>query len=212
MGGAPAPGPMDGASDVPPGPDAGIGGDPGMGGEPPMDGGGIASTADSPDMGAPIGGDMPADGNGQLDPNMGMDDGMGGEPPMDGGEGEEGDDSTMSIINQLSPEDREAVRSYAESMLARDESGGSEGPDAGMGGDPMGGDPGMGGGEPPMGPDQGGQPPMMETVIFKKGQLKRINEALNIIEPEEKTDDKGLEKRKGKTVNKKSPFNSPKFK
>lgn len=206
MGGAPAPGPMDGASDVPQGPDpmagdpmgGGSTGDP-MAGDPSMGG-------DTSMGGDPMGGDVPPDGDGVLDPNMGGDP-MGGDPGMEGGE--EGDDSTMSIINQLSPEDREAVRSYAESMLARDESNGGpeEGPDD-MGGE----EPPMDGG-PDMGPEQGGgQPPMMEQVVFTKKQLRKLNEALNIIEPEKEDKNKGLEKKKGKSVNKKSPFNSPKFK
>lgn len=203
MGGAPAPAPMDGASDVPPGPDP-MAGDPAAGGDP------MGGTTGDPMAGDPMGGSTGdpmggTDGNGQLDPDMGGDP-MGGEPPMDGGEGE-GDDSTMSIIDQLSPEDREAVRSYAESMLSRDEAkGGMEG-----GPDDMGGEPPMDGG-PDMGPDQGGQPPMMEQVVFTKGQLRKLNEALNIVEPEKDDNDKGLEKKKGKSVNKKSPFNSPKFK
>ena len=186
MGGAPAPGPMDGASDVPQGPDpmgGGSTGDP-MGGDP-MGGGSTGDPmASDPSMGGdPMGGDVPPDGDGVLDPNMGGDP-MGGDPGMEGGE--EGDDSTMSIINQLSPE---------------------EGPDD-MGRE----EPPMDGG-PDMGPDQGGgQPPMMEQVVFTKKQLRKLNEALNIIEPEKEDKNKGLEKKKGKSVNKKSPFNSPKFK
>ena len=189
MGGAPAPAPMDGASDVPPGP-----ADPGMGGDPAM------GPSEMP----------PADGNGQLDPNMdaGMeeppvdDPSMGGEPPMDEPEGGEGDDSTISIINQLSPEDREAVRSYAESMLARDEekNGGEE----------------LGGGEPPMDdPSMGGDPnggPMMESVIFTKKQLKTINENFLQMSDDEEKKDKKVGLKKGDKLHKKSPFNSPKFK
>ena len=59
---------------------------------------------------------------------------MGSEMPNGGGEmpevpeveTEEGDDSTMSIINQLSDEDRESVRAYAESMLNKQEEKGEE--------------------------------------------------------------------------------------
>ena len=176
MGGAPAPAPTGGASDVPPA---------------PMD----AMGAPAPDDGGMNGG-APAGGDGMLDPNMGgeppMDDpNMGGEPPMDGG-AEGGDDSTEAIISQLSPEDREAVRSYAESMLARDETNGEP---QDMGGEPM-------------PPQDGG--PMMESFIFSKKQIKSINENLLPTEPEEK-DDKQLEKRKGQNLTKKSPFKSPKF-
>ena len=182
MGGAPAPAPMDGASDVPPGP-----ADPGMGGDP------ATGPSEMP----------PADGNGQLDSNMDpgmeeppMDDpSMGGEPPMDEPEGGEGDDSTISIINQLSPEDREAVRSYAESMLARDENSGERE---------------MGGEEPPMeGPEAG---PMMESVIFTKKQLKAINENFLQMSDDEEKKDKKVGLKKGDKLHKKSPFNSPKFK
>ena len=119
MGGAPAPGPMDGASDVPPADPSMGGGDPNamgggmdpMGGPDPSMGGEDPMGGQDPMMGPP-----PADGDGQLNPDMGgMDDsGMGGE-------GDGPDDSTMSIINQLSPEDLDAVRAYAESMLSRDE-------------------------------------------------------------------------------------------
>ena len=53
---------------------------------------------------------------GGMDPNA-----MGGDPNAMGGMGPDSmggeDDSTISIINKLSPDDREAVRSYAESML-----------------------------------------------------------------------------------------------
>ena len=48
-------------------------------------------------------------------------DGYNENGPIDGPSDEPGDDSTMSIINQLSDTDREAVRAYAESMLNRDE-------------------------------------------------------------------------------------------
>ena len=85
---------MDGASPAPSG-DPMMGGDPMAGEQPPMDG------------------QDPAVGG---DPMM-NDPAMGGGPAMDG----QTDDSTMSIINQLSDEDREAVRAYAESMLSKSE-------------------------------------------------------------------------------------------
>ena len=193
---------MGGASDVPPGdPNAAPMGDPGMG---------------DPGMGGdPMGGD-PGMGNmndGQLDPpDMGGD--MGGEPgPLDGapmgaeGEGE-GDDSTMSIINQLSPEDREAVRSYAESMLSRDETKGED-----MGGEepPMDGGEAPMGGDPGMGPDPNGGAPMMESFVFSKKQIRSINENLPVTDLK-KREDKVNDKKKGNNTPKKSPFNSPKFK
>ena len=204
MGGAPAPSPMGGASDVPPsnppmgggdpmggGPDDGMGGDPSMGGGDPMGG--------DPSMGGgdPMGGGMPSDGDGQLNPNMDMGaDPMGGDPSMDGGQG---DDSTMSLFNQLSDEDKEAARGYIESMLDRSETHqDSEGGEMDTIDD-----------QPPMGGEQQG--PMMESFTFKKRDIKKINEALSIMEPEEKKTRKGFEKKMGKSVNKKSLFNSPKF-
>ena len=78
--------------------DPAMGGDPTMGGDPAM--GGDTAMGGDPTMGG--------------DPAMGGDPSMGDDPAMGG---DSNDDSTMSIINQLSPEDREAVRSYAESML-----------------------------------------------------------------------------------------------
>ena len=45
---------------------------------------------------------------------------MGDEMPMDNNE--MGEDETMEIINQLSPKDKEAVKSYAESLISKDES------------------------------------------------------------------------------------------
>ena len=116
---------------------------------------------------------------------------MGGEP--EGGEGS-GDD-TMSLFDELSDEDKEAARKYIESMLTRDES--QEGSDMG---NEM--------------PDMGGAPQMpMESVIFTKGQLKKINESLGAGMDDEK-DDKKLTQRTEKTNSKvkSSPFNSPRFK
>ena len=166
-----------------------MGGDPGMGGGP-MDGGAPVSD---PGMG----GD-PGMNDGQLNPDMSGDsmgdDPMGGDPGMEGGEA--GDDSTMSLFNQLSDEDKEAARGYIESMLTRDESNGGD----------------MGGEEPPMGgpQDQGGAP-MMESFVFSKKQLRSINEYLPVTDIK-KRDEKVNDKKKGNNTPRKSPFNSPKFK
>ena len=179
---------MDGASPAPVD-DPMMGGDPMAGGQPPMDG-------QDPAMGGdPMAGEQPPmDGQ---DPAMGGDPMAGEQPPMEGGEG---DDSTMSIINQLSDEDREAVRAYAESMLSKSE-GGQEEP---IGEDPMMGDPAIG----------GEQQPMMESFIFTKKQLNTLMENFGPTEDElQKQDErKPLTKKKEKTVSGKSPFNSPKFK
>lgn len=148
----------------------------------PMDGASPAPNQDPMMGGDPsMGGEEP----------MGGDPAMGGEDPMMNGEdpamGGEGDDSTTSIINQLSPEDKEAVRAYAESMLNKTEN------QAGENEEPM-----------------ESEPPMMESVIFTKKQLKAINESFR--DSEETRDDKTkLNKKKSQTVSNKSPFNSPKF-
>lgn len=183
MGGAPAPAPMGGASDVPPMGDMGPTGPEG-------------DPAGAPDAGM----DGMNDGNGQLDPNM---DPMGGEPPMDGGPmagGEEGgdDDSTESIIRQLNDKDKETVRAYAESLLSTEEENDGEN---------------MDGEEQPMdGGDMGQDPsaaPMMESVVFTKSQLKKIHEGFkrNI----DNDENKGNNKMRNKNLVKNSPFKSPKF-
>lgn len=105
-------------------------------------------------------------------------------PNNDMGE-EMNDDSTMSIINQLSDKDKDAVRAYAESMLSRDETQ----------------------------DNNGGQ--MFESkkyrdVIFKKGQLLEMNENFGPTADElDKTKPKNFSKKTNK--NKNTPFNSPKF-
>lgn len=68
---------------------------------------GVDIPQDLPD----VGGDMGNEGNAP-------------EIPDTDTTAEGNDDSTMSIINQLSDEDRESVRAYAESML--DKNGGTE--------------------------------------------------------------------------------------
>lgn len=177
---------MDGASPAPAG-DPMAGGDTAMGGD---------SMMGDPAMGGdPMEGEQPPmDGQ---DPAMGGDPMASEQPPMEGGEG---DDSTMSIINQLSDEDREAVRAYAESMLSKNENG----QEAPAGEDPMMSDPAMG----------EEQPPMMESFIFTKKQLNTLMENFGPTEDElQKQDErKPLPKKKEKTVSGKSPFNSPKFK
>ena len=117
------------------------------------------------------------------DPNMGGDPMMGGDDSMD--------DSTASIINQLSPEDREAVRSYAQSMLSRAEG------DNGLEGE---------GASGPQSPDGA----MMESVIFTKKQLRTIMENVGIFNNEPRKE-KSLTKKSTKSVSKNSPFNSPNF-
>ena len=172
--------PEDDASSVPnDGGNEDFGNVPMDGGQPPMDGG-----MEDP-MGGPQDGGMPDDMGADQPP---MDDGMNSEPSeMDGGmpEGGEGTgDSTIDIINQLSPTDKEAVRSYAESMLNRDETSGQEGQE---------------------------MPPMSESFIFTKKQFSKINENLiNMDDKNKKRDLVGANK-PNKKVSQKSPFGSPKF-
>lgn len=84
----------------------------------------------------PMGSEPPMD-----DPMMGDDPNMGGEmeePGMEMG-GNQEDDELMSVINNLSVEDKAAVLKYAKSMSDGNEGG--EGAEMPMGAD-MGGDPG----------------------------------------------------------------------
>ena len=130
------------------------------------------------------------------DPNMmgGMENEMpmGDEIPMDNGE--MGGDETMDIINQLSPKDKEAVKSYAESLISKDESSDSteEAQDA---------------------PVQDGlnmEAPMNETFIFRKKHLNKLMENFGPTETELEKDKKpNLVKKQKKT--KKTPFNAPDF-
>ena len=117
------------------------------------------------------------------DPNA-----MGGDPNAMGMDqnamgGEESDD-TASIINQLNDTDKEAVRSYAKSMLNKD--GGQQGNENGD-----------------------GQQTMMESVVFTKKQLNKIQENFGPSQDElmKKNDRKELPKKVSETGN--SPFNSP---
>lgn len=154
-----------------------------MGADPNI-GAGIGNVAEDPNAG------MPAEG----DPSM-----EGGDMGMEGGEAEGGDDSTSSIIDQLSDDDKEAVRNYAKSLLNRDESN--------AGGEAM---PGM---EEPAAPapapGQAGQGVMMEIT---KGRLKKVQQKLHETfrsqeDDEDETDRK--QKKVKKNTGKKSPFDSP---
>lgn len=134
---------------------------------------------------------MGSDPNMEMDPNMiGGDPNMGADPNAMAGqnpEGEESDD-TASIINKLSDADKEAVRSYAESMLSRDEV--------------------QGNGE--TGQEDGAQ--MMEQVIFSKKQLNMLKENFGPSQDElmKKNDKKELPKKQSSKI-KNSPFSPPKF-
>ena len=151
-----------------------------MGADPEL-GAGIGNMAEDPNT------EMPA----ELGPGM-----EGGDMGMEGGEAEGGDDSTASIIDQLSDDDKEAVRNYAKSLLNRDETNASEAP-------------GMEEPAAAPAPDQGGQGVMMEIT---KGRLKKVQQRLHETfrsqeEDEDETDRK--QKKVKKNTGKKSPFDSP---
>ena len=112
-----------------------------------------------------------------------------------GSEAAGNDDSTASIIDQLSDDDKEAVRNYAKSLLNRDEATPAD----------------MGGMEEPAeapAPDQTGQGVMMEIT---KGRLKKVQRHLNEkFKENDRDDEKKL--RNGEKVDKKnygSPFDRP---
>lgn len=154
----------------------------------------------------PIDDASPAPGEEEMDPNM-MDGGMPEEAPMgddmamdpgingDATEaGGEPNDETMEIINQLSPKDKEAVKSYAESLVSKDENdenveGQNEVPQDGL----------------------NMETPMNESFIFSKKQLnKLLMENFGPTEDELETNKKPNLIKKQKNV-KKSPFNAPDF-
>lgn len=144
-----------------------------MGADPNI-GAGIGNMAEDPNAGMPAEDPMT---NGELDPNLGSD-------------AEMNDDSTAGIIDQLSDDDKEAVRNYAKSLLNRDESSAPE----------------EGGMEEPA---QGQQGVMMEIT---KGRLKKVQQKLGETfrdnkRGEEKPDKK--QKKVNKNRGKKSPFDSP---
>ena len=162
---------------------SGAGFDP-MGADPNI-GAGIGNMAEDPNAGMPAGDPGMEDGA-----EAGMED-----PAMEGGaEGGIGDDSTASIIDQLSDDDKEAVRSYAESLLNRDEAA----PESDMAGT-----------EEPAAPDQAQGGVMME---ISKGRLKKVQQKLSETF-RDNSDEKNETERRQKKVNndfkKKTPFDTP---
>ena len=155
-----------------------------------MEGGNFDPMSADPNIGAGI-------GNMAADPNAGMpaEDPMAGADPNVGAAPEGGDDSTAGIIDQLSDEDKEAVRNYAKSLLNRDETAAPEEASAEEPAAPA--------------PDQG-QGVMME---ISKGRLKKVQKYLNEKFRENDRDDDNKETRTPpKKVNKKnfgSPFDNP---
>ena len=159
----------------------------------------MAANAGAPD---PMGADPNLGagiGNMAEDPNAGMP--AEGDPGMEGGDmgidTEGGDDSTSSIIDQLSDEDKEAVRNYAKSLLNRDEANA---------GDET---PGMEAQRAAPAPDQTGQGVMMEIT---KGRLKKVQQRLHETfrsQEDDKDETDRNQKKVKKNAGKKSPFDSP---
>lgn len=185
---SPAPSPMGGASGVPNG--------------DPMTGGGEMPMEDPNAMGGEPMGGPEMGGEEPMGPEMTPPDDMSGEPMGD--DMGEMDDLTKRVVDtmkNLTDKDKETISAYADSLRDSSENSENDGIDDEM---QMNGGP-MGGEEQPE-----GMGPVSETVIFKKGQLKKINENLMSMEPKEKNN-LPLNKNKGKNISKKSPFNSPKF-
>ena len=137
----------------------------------------------------------PEDGN--MEEPMPMDDMPMDNMPMDSdipeGDNGMGDDETMNIINKLSPKDKEAVKSYAESLTSNDEDSNES--------------------EQQEGPMQDGlnmEAPMNETFIFKKSQLNKLMENFGPTNDELVDNKKTNLSKKQKNV-KNSPFNAPDF-
>lgn len=150
----------------------------------PNIGAGIGNAANDP------GAEMPAE-----DPTMGgMEDGAEDQGMPSGDEGGIGDDSTASIIDQLSDDDKEAVRNYAESLLNRDETS-SEGNMDGM--------------EEPAAPAPGQEQGVMMEIT--KGRLKKVQKVLKeSFKDRENTEERPEKVEKKVNVHKKkSPFDSP---
>lgn len=157
-----------------------------------ISGNGFDPMGADPNLGAGI-------GNMAEDPNAGMpaEDPMAGEDMNVGSEAEGDDDSTASIIDQLSDDDKEAVRNYAKSLLNRDETTGPE--DAGMGME-----------EPEMAAQSQAQPGVMMEI--SKGRLKKVQKALQEKFRDNDSDDDETERKQEKVRKnhgKKSPFDSP---
>ena len=152
-------------------------------GTDPNIGAGVGNVANDHNAG------MPTEDPGMEDAGMGM----------EGGEPEGGDDSTASIIDQLSDDDKEAVRNYAKSLLNRDEANGGEESTPGME-EPA---------APAQTPEQAGQGVMMEIT---KGRLKKVQQHLSEtfrLNDDDKDEADRKQKKVKKNIGKKSPFDSP---
>ena len=153
---------------------------------PPMDD--ASSVAPQGDMMPPTDGQNLGSGDG-FEP-QGNDANIGGNMPDMGSEG--GSDDTMSLFDKLSDTDKEAARSYIQSMLDKNGDGDINGDE--MGAEPI------------------NQPQMpMESFIFTKGQLNKLNEEFGIENLSGEKEEEKPNEKKVHTTNKKSPFDSPNF-
>jgi len=138
----------------------------------------------APALDPTMGGDMNGDGMPD-DPNaMGME-----EPAM----GATDDQAIMDAVTQLglSGDEADAAKGYIQYLLKNpynDEADNEASTDMGM-----------------------AQQPMMETVIFTKKQLEKVNEGVGFTDDEKKEDKKGPSTKKNKGWRKKSPFGAKKF-
>lgn len=135
---------------------------------------------------------------GNMEEPMPMDDMSMDNMPMDSdipeGDNGMGDDETMNIINKLSPKDKEAVKSYAESLVSNNEESNESEQQ-----------------EEPMQDGLNMETPVNETFIFSKKQLNKLMENFGPSEAELEKEEKPNLVKKHKNV-KNSPFNAPDFK
>lgn len=108
------------------------------------------------------------------------------EMPSEAPANEEGDDSTMGIINRLSDEDKEAVRSYAQSILKKQEKSDNSRK------------------------EKEEEPAPVQERIFTKGELQSLKDESIMNKRKPYSSDAPLEKRM--KVSKSSPFTAPIFK
>lgn len=162
-----------------------------MGGDPNMD-----MNAGADPM---MGGDPSMDMNAGADPGMDM--GMGGEPNADRQKKEiqKNIGKACDDFRNYQGQDKEELTKWVEGML---DSILDDSDSAGISDEE--------GGEP-MPDDMGGEPtPQVESVIFTKGQLNKINEMIGVGNEEDKDEQPNNEK-KQKVKNNNTPFDNPKL-
>ena len=124
---------------------------------------------------------------------------MGNEPPVDGGDLGDGEPTgkvkeIMDTANEISEKDQDTLLAYARSL--KDASEEATEPNSEM---------------PPQDPGMGGQPPMMESVVFTKKQIKKLNENFGEMNQELEREKELGHSTKPKTDKNKpvSPFDPP---